>query len=157
MSEETDYAQLLRTLEEERADIDRLIAWVNKRIGQEPGSAQPPNSSLAKSSPTVSSLHLTRLASDEFFRMSVPQAIKAFLNLSKRPKSAKEITAGLQNGGLAHKARNLYATVYPTLLRMEKAAEVVRVRKGEWGLTEWYPGGRKVPIEKQADSNNDKE
>ena len=151
MPESTSYEQLLHDLLEEREEIDRMIGWVQKRLGQ----AQEPSEATglaANASPTVS-LRFPRLATDAFFRMTVPQAIKAFLNIVKRPKSAKDITAGLQGGGLIHKAKNLYATVYPTLLRMEKAKEVVRVSKGEWGLAEWYPSARKAGGEERKDES----
>jgi hypothetical protein len=82
-----------------------------------------------------------RLANDSFFHLSVPEAIKKYLNIAKRPKTTKDITVALDVGGLTHHAKNLYQTVYPTLLRMEQAKQVVRVGKGEWGLAEWYPGG----------------
>jgi hypothetical protein len=141
MPDETaDYEQLLRDLMAERHDLDRMIAWVQKRLGH---SVDPSERPTVNSSVQSSPLRFPRIAADSFFRMTVPQAIKEFLNISKRPKSAKEITAALQDGGLTHQAKNLYATVYPTLLRMEKTDEVVRVGKREWGLSEWYPGGRK--------------
>ena len=149
MPEETDYEQLLKDLVEERADIDRMIAWVQKRLGQGPDSVES-NVQSPKPASTVP-MRFPRLAPDTFFRMSVPQAIKTLLSIVKRPKSAKEITAALDNGGLTHQAKNLYATVYPTLMRMERAGEVVRVGKGEWGLSEWYPSGRKASGEKQSE------
>jgi len=68
-----------------------------------------------------------------------------------------DITEGLKRGGLTTKARNLYATVYPTLLRMEKSGDVVRVTKGEWGLAEWYPSGRKTLLEKIQEAKDESE
>ncbi len=151
MAEETDYEKLLADLEEERAGIDLMIAFVKRRLGQsvEAASSTPP----IKSAGTVPQ-RFPRLAPDTFFRMSVPQAIKTFLNIAKRPKTAKEITAALDSGGLTHQAKNLYATVYPTLMRMENGGEVVRVSKGEWGLAEWYPSGRKAAQEEKPESEN---
>ncbi len=148
MSEVPDYDKLLRGLEEERENIDRMIAWVQKkRLEQSADSSESPvaNSKPAQNVP----LRFPRLAPDTFFRMTVPQAIRELLNILKRPKSAKEITAALESGGLTHQSKNLYATVYPTLLRMEKANEVVRVGNREWGLSEWYPAGRKATDKSQ--------
>ena len=148
---ESAYQQLLAELEQERENIERMIVWVKGRMEQTDsvGTITAP----AKSTP----MRFPRLlAPDAFFRMSVPDAIKGYLNVVKRPKTAKDITEGLQQGGLTTKAKNLYATVYPTLLRMEEGGEVVRVTKTEWGLTEWYPGSRKSnqsPEEKEKAEN----
>ncbi len=150
MLEETDYKQLLAHLKEEQENIERLIVWVEGRMAQQEGTVE----AVVTSQPTSAPMRFPRLAKDTFFRMPVPQAIKTFLNIAKRPKSAKEITAALDSGGLTHKAKNLYATVYPTLLRMEKANEVVRVGNGEWGLNEWYPNARKAAAEEKIESED---
>jgi hypothetical protein len=147
MAEETDYEKLLAELEAERISIDLTIAYIKRRMAKPPEvAAFPPRVD------TASTQRFPRLAQDTFFRMSVPQAIKTFLNIAKRPKTAKEITAALDSGGLTHQAKNLYATVYPTLMRMETGGEVVRVSKGEWGLAEWYPSGRKANQEEKTES-----
>ncbi len=153
MLEETDYKQLLAHLKEEQENIERLIVWVEGRMAQQEGTVESVGTSATKQ-PTSAPMRFPRLAQDTFFRMPVPQAIKTFLNIAKRPKSAKEITAALDSGGLTHKAKNLYATVYPTLLRMEKANEVVRVGNGEWGLNEWYPNARKANPEEKTESED---
>lgn len=138
-----DYQQLLAELEQERENIERMIVWVRGRM-QQGDTAE----TIVKTGPVVSVDGRVRfprvgMSSDAFFRMSVPDAIKKFLNIAKGPRTAKEITAGLEQGGLTHQAKNLYATVYPTLLRMSQAGDVVRVGSGQWGLAEWYPAGRK--------------
>jgi len=153
MAEEVDYEQLLQSLLAERADLDRMIAWVQKRAGHLGEPIEKDAAIPASVNPSAPIMRFPRtLAADAFFRMTFPQAIKAYLNIVKRPKSAKDITAALETGGLTHKAKNLYATVYPTLLRMETNEEVVRVGKGDWGLTEWYPTGRKGSQEPKTES-----
>ncbi len=146
MSDPIDYGQLVEKLLEDRADIDRMIAWAKRKEQEEAGEG-----SLTTPAPKPGPdglMRFPRLANDSFFRLSVPDAIKKYLNIAKRPRAAKDITAALDAGGLTHQAKNLYQTVYPTLLRMEGVNEVVRVGKGEWGLAEWYPGGRKTSEEK---------
>jgi hypothetical protein len=148
-----DYEQLLQELEQEREGIERMIVWVRGRM-QQGDKAE----SAVKTGPVVSVDGRVRfprvgMASDTFFRMSVPEAIKKFLNIAKGPRTAKDITAGLDQGGLIHQAKNLYATVYPTLLRMEQSGDVARVGKGQWGLTEWYPGGRKPEKQPAGEPN----
>lgn len=151
MLAETDYQQLLTHLEEERENIDRLIVWVKGKMAQQDSA----EAIVQASQPTASvPMRFPRLAPDSFFRMTVPQAIKAYLNIAKRPKAAKEITEALKKGGLTTQAKNLYATVYPTLLRIEKAGEVVRMANNEWALAEWYPGGRKANQEQKTESEN---
>ncbi|HYB60644.1 MAG TPA: hypothetical protein VEH50_04110 [Methylomirabilota bacterium] len=151
MVEEVDYEQLLQSLLAERGDLDRMISWVQKRLGRAVEALEPNAPPSGVSAAPIVRFPRT-LAPDVFFRMTVPQAIKTYLNIAKRPKSAKDITAALAAGGLTHQAKNLYATVYPTLLRMEGNNEVVRVSKGEWGLTEWYPSGRKASQEQKTES-----
>jgi hypothetical protein len=82
-----------------------------------------------------------RISTDQFFKMSVPEAIRAFLNLQKRPQTARDITDALEAGGLSHKAKDLYQTVFPTLMRMQTKNEVDKLGNGEWGLSEWYRRG----------------
>jgi hypothetical protein len=163
MSEPIDYEQLIEQLLAERADIDRMIAWARKRQAQsgifftdeQSPTSNPPQPETAPSNHYGANIpRFPRLAQDTFFRMSVPDAIKKYLNIAKRPKTAKDITTALDSGGLTHQAKNLYATVYPTLMRMEGANEVVRVGKGEWGLSDWYPSGRKASLEEKIESES---
>ena len=155
MSEPIDYEQLIASLLEEQADIARMIAFARRKQSEQQGMESQAGG-IVRSQPEVKATRYQmmsfHLAPDSFFRMSVPDAIKKFLNIAKRPKTAKEITAGLDSGGLTHQAKNLYATVYPTLLRMESANEVVRVGKGEWGLSEWYPNAKKATPEEKTGS-----
>lgn len=149
MHETIDYEQLLASLKEEQENIGKLIVWVEGRMAQQDGSVEAVLTPAPKQ-PASGPMRFPRLAADSFFRMSVPQAIKSLLNIAKRPRTAKDITDGLKKGGLTSQAKNLYGTVYPTLLRMEKAGDVVRVSNGEWGLAEWYPGARKTIQEEKA-------
>lgn len=150
MPETFDYKGLLDALEAEKQDIERIIVWVKSRMAQSGEvsvalTSATDTGALSKLRPPHSRFYGGGLPSDTFFRMSVPDAIKKYLNIMKRPQTAKEITAALDSGGLTHKAKNLYATVYPTLLRMEKTNEVTRTKNGEWALSDWYgSGGRKT-------------
>ncbi len=152
MNETVDYDKVLAELMEERENLDNMIAWVQKRLGRNDVGASLPNSAGESSEPR----RFPRLLpSHAFFRMKVPQAIRAYLNFVKRPRSAKEITQGLKDGGFASRAKNLYATVFPSLLRMEKTEEIERVGKGEWGLSEWYKGRKGDVDEKERQPNEE--
>jgi hypothetical protein len=148
MSDSPDYQQLLSQLLDERAELDRMIQWIQRRMGKSQEEISIVFPTVRDDTPKP--VHFPSLAPDTFFRMSVPQAIKTYLNIAKRPKNAQDITAALDRGGLTHKAKNLYATVYPTLLRMAEAGEVARIGKREWGLANWYPGGKKLAQEEKT-------
>jgi hypothetical protein len=141
LSEGTNYEALLTELVEERANLDRMIAWVQRRLDKGELSVSPPQQ------PSTGILRFPRLRPDQFFKMSVPEAIRAFLNIMKRPQSARDITDALQAGGLSHRAQDLYQTVFPTLQRMKGKGEVDKLANGEWGLAEWYTAGRRTEAE----------
>ncbi len=156
MAEDATYGAILAELLEDRANIDRMIEWVQKKMGPNAERSLASTPLVHPQPETAGSNHYfktrSHLAVDSFFRMSVQDAITKFLNLSKRPRTAKDITEGLAAGGLTHKSQNLYATVYPTLLRMERNNEVARAGKREWGLSEWY-GGRKTITEEKSETD----
>lgn len=151
----TNYQELLRQLEEEQETIGRLIVFVKGKMAQQ----DEVSTAIRVTPETISKqtqpiMRFPRsVAPDAFFRMTVQGAIEKCLNLFKTPMSAKDITAALNEGGLTHQAKNLYATVYPTLLRMETDNEIARVGKGKWGLSEWY-GSRKTNQEEKPESES---
>jgi hypothetical protein len=146
VAEETNYEKLLAELEEERAGLDLMINFIKRRMGQSEANPAAAPSRLAG----ATTVHrFPRLAPDTFFRMTVPDAIRMFLNIAKRPQNARDITNALESGGLTHRAKNLYQTVFPTLMRMkDKDGTVVRLKNGDWGLAEWYSGSRKTLLER---------
>lgn len=156
--EKTVIQQLITELELEIENNQRMISWLKTRMEQG-GSGNTISSEVNAMASGNSATHIRFpriIEPDAFFRMTVSDSIKKYLNIVKRPKIAKDIVDGLQQGGLTTKAKNLYATVYPTLLRMEEGGIVVRVTDTEWGLTEWYPGARKgnqSPEEKEKAEN----
>jgi hypothetical protein len=154
MVQEASYEQLLLELEQERENIDRMIVWVKGKMQQSGRAETVVVAGLKTGTDGRTRFPRIGMATDAFFRMSVPDAVKKFLNIVKGPRTAKDITAGLEQGGLTHQAKNLYATVYPTLLRMLEAGDVVRVSKNEWGLAEWYPAGRKAAQEEKTESES---
>jgi hypothetical protein len=151
MAEGTEYEKILAELVEERANLDRMIAWVQGKLAMEGQGVGPiPTTVMMPSAPqgTVP-LRFPRLRQDAFFKMSVPEAIRAFLNIMKRPQTARDITDALQTGGLSHRAKDLYQTVFPTLQRMKGNGEVDKMPNGEWGLSEWYTAGRRAEPENE--------
>jgi hypothetical protein len=115
---------VLENWKRERDELDAAIAVLEKKIAARGSSV----------SPAISS---GRIVSDEFFRMSTPDAVKKFLKIIGRPaRSTTDIIDGLKTGGMATN----YTNVYTSLMRLQKKDEVVKVGE-DWGLSEWYPPG----------------
>ena len=146
MVESLDWDKIIAEIDEEILNLQRMKVWALRRKDQ--GESGPlPQSTAIVTTPSAYPLptRFPRLIpSDAFFRMSVPEAITKYLNMVKGPRSAKEITQALKEGGFTSKAQNLYATVFPTLMRMKKAGVVDKVSGSNWGLVAWYTSGRKA-------------
>lgn len=154
--EKTVIQQLITELELEIENNQRMVSWLKARMEQGGSGNMISSEVKAMASGSSAIARFPRIIEpDAFFRMTVSDSIKKYLNIVKRPKIAKDIVEGLQQGGLTTKAKNLYATVYPTLLRMEEGGIVVRVTDTEWGLTEWYPGARKGSPEEKEKAENE--
>jgi hypothetical protein len=139
MNDATDYTKILDEMLAEREQLNQMIEWLKRRIGRP--DAGSPTVQITKAEP----MRFPRLAADAFFRMTVSEAIKAYLNIAKRPQTAREITDALKAGGLTFKAKNLYQTVFPTLSRMAtETKEVDKLPDGTWGLAEWYSNSRRT-------------
>lgn len=85
---------------------------------------------------------------DTFFGMTIGDAAKKFLIMSKATKSTADIAAALEQGGLKHSSKDFPTTVRSVLRNRE---DFLRVPNGDWGLSEWYPGmgrGKKGTAEK---------
>jgi hypothetical protein len=76
---------------------------------------------------------------DSFFGMTILDAIKKYLAMTKQTRSAPDIADALIRGGMKSAARDFVGNVRTTLSKNE---EFVSVKNGEWGLTEWYPKRR---------------
>ena len=80
---------------------------------------------------------------DDFVRMSTGDAIKAFLAKMGRgnPQGPREMARALIQGGRGDTdEETAYANVASALKRLKKTGEVIQVRRGEWGLADWYAG-----------------
>jgi hypothetical protein len=70
-----------------------------------------------------------------FRGMKIPDAIKLFLQSARRKQTAREIAAGLREGGMETTAKNFETTVTGALHRMKGDGEVLRFKDG-WDLAE---------------------
>jgi hypothetical protein len=143
MADPSDIAALIAELEAERAELDFMIAGLRRRAGL--ATAEPPAAPVSPLSVTNgggigrdAQLIQGRVRSDEFFRLSISDAIMKFLAIMKQPQSPGAIVSGLKSGGVLTNAKNFYANVNKELGRMRERDVVVNTPSG-WGLAEWYP------------------
>lgn len=135
------YQMVLDDLMARRAKLDAAISAIQEAMGM-PATAQASNGGSSGTS---------TVRSDSFFGMTVLEATKKFLAMSKRTKTITEITDALKEGGYTFATGNPLGTVSAVLHRTDaKGGEVIRVSKGVYGLAEWYPGRGK---RKSTDKN----
>jgi hypothetical protein len=128
---EIDWGAVLRELEARRDKLNLTIENIREIIAGSPaptGRISPPG--------ITATVGATEVTSDAFFGLSIPEAARKYLRMSKKPRSTSEICRALKEGGLTSTAKHFYSTVYPIL---ERQQDIVRVGKN-WGLLEWYPG-----------------
>ena len=131
--------QFLAELEAEYVALGDKIAFIRERLGLEPGQeATGPlqSSGMASNGPRSAGT----LRGDEFFGMSLPDAIRAYLGIVKKPQTPKQIETAILAGGLITTAKHFYANVFTALKRLRAAGEVVQVPGSGWGMAEWYKG-----------------
>src|SRR5205814_7831044 len=79
----------------------------------------------------------TDVQHDTFFGMTIGDAAKKYLVMTKATKSTGDVAAALEHGGLKHSSKDFPTTVRSVLGQRE---DFLRVPNGDWGLAEWYPG-----------------
>ncbi len=136
-----DISTYLAELEDERAKLDIQIAGLRARLGLGPSDTNGGGPTLRVTAtgtvrePTVTG----KIRPDEFFRMSIPEAIKRYLEIMKQPQPPSAITTGLKAGGILSESKNFYTTVWTAIKRLRAAGEIVSTQRGAWALSEWYP------------------
>lgn len=92
----------------------------------------------------------TKIAVDAFHTLTVGKAITKYLRMRpKRPATTAEIIEALKSGGQANSdGENFAVVVNNTLNRMQGPDSVIsRVKRGLWGLQEWYTGNESAKEE----------
>lgn len=136
MTEQSPYAALLVGLEAKRDELTAAINVIRREMGlqlDDTATAPPTGGSQNGHAGTASG----ELRTDTFFGMKIPDAIRQYLSMTKRPQKAALIARALTDGGLQNTSKNFLNTVQTTLVRMRPS--VVRLPNG-WGMAEWYPG-----------------
>lgn len=136
-----DYQVVLADLKARRDQLDHAIAVLEVLSA---GALAAPAASGAPIKPSSSAAPTSELPRDAFFGMTVLEAAKKYLSMTKRPQSAADITSALQRGGYLFTASKPNETVIALMNRNHaKGGEIARVAKGLYGLTEWYPNRAK--------------
>jgi hypothetical protein len=140
-----DYQAVLADLEVKRDELEQAITAIKRMLGE---SVEGSSTGQRKQPQTGNALTPT-----VFFGMSVGDATKHYLSTAKEPKSAPEIAKALQDHGIKTVSKNFNVIVFSTLTRLETSGEIVRPKRGLWGLKEWYPGHR--PAKKEIAEKKD--
>ena len=131
------YAEVLADLERDRDGINAAIDLIRRKMGLTAEQSPAPPKGVPNGGSGAASDQPSEIKPDTFFGLKVPDAIKLYLTMTKRPARASVITKAILEGGLQSTSTNFPANVQTALTRMK--GEVVRVPNG-WGLIEWYPG-----------------
>jgi hypothetical protein len=122
-----DYKALLEEAKQQKLEAERVIAFAERMLG------------IARSSPSSSSSadehgKIVEIQDDTFHGKNILQAAHAYLEMVGRPaRSTEEIAEALVKGGLTATAPSV-----ATILGRSKGSGVQRVKRGLWGLAEWY-------------------
>lgn len=143
------YAAVLADLRAKRDQIDQAIQVIEALRGGAPA-------------PTAQKASAPIGAGDDvdgpgaFLGMTIADAAKKLLASRRRTMSNAEITAAFKQGGLALTSADPINTVGSVLTRrFNQVGDIVKMGRGVWGLSEWYPGRnfRKKPKD-EADADD---
>jgi hypothetical protein len=151
------YDKVINELEAKKQVLDNAIQAVKEAKALATGVAYEPSSMPASGGGSLppASNNSVNIQSDAFFNMRVPDAIKKYLTIVKRPKSPNEISDALKAGGINSTAASFYSVVTTALRRLAADEEVVKVKK-DWGLASWYPGRNKIQKPKEETIQKEK-
>jgi hypothetical protein len=129
--------EFLEQLRREREELEVLIRGVEKRLGivnearQESGNPSTPKINVSVESIPVGFFH----------NLSQADATEKLLQLNPgHPLTTPEIVDALRRSGMHLNSKNAVTIMYTTLNRNPKFE---RVADKAWGLSEWYPVGKK--------------
>jgi len=142
--EEKSAAVMLAEMERERDELTSAINLFRRRMGL---SATDPQSNVAVNGrPTSDTTGITgapsdagplQITRDMFFGMNLPEAIRSYLSMVKRPTKASTIVKALADGGFQSTSSNFDTRVRQTL--SSRMPDIVNLPNG-WALAAWYPG-----------------
>lgn len=151
-NEKVDYAALLSDMKIKKAALEASIATLESAmalgvLGQLPEGVDL--SAAASSSGAVESAVPVELPHHAFLGVSMPQAIKTYLEVVKKKQTIREISVALKEHGMESTSDNFEGVVTGSLNRLKSNGEVLRFKDG-WGLTSWYPASLRTQINTAA-------
>ena len=150
------YAVVIADLKRQRDDIDAMIAQLEAMAD---GSAARPDAAGLTRAQDAIERQDQPLKENPYLGMSIVDATKELLALKRKPMKPAEIVDHLEAGGIVLGGPNKSNTVGSILNRRQKnVGDIVSVKRGTWGLKEWYRGrnfGKKSPEE--GDENRESE
>jgi hypothetical protein len=149
-----DLNTYLAELEAQRASLDIQINGVRARLGLSPSDTTTVNLPGVQANASVGVIKPVitgKVRSDEFYRMSIPEAVETYLEIMKQPQSPTAIVNALKAGGILSQSKNFYTTVWTAMKRLRSAGRIVNT-PGGWGLSDWYPNKPKAEVEEKKPS-----
>ena len=149
------YDLVIADLKRQRAEIDSMIAKLEAMAGSQPiPPADAPSASLPEGDVPPAP---PQDENNPYLGMRVADATVALLRKTRRAMIPIEIVQHLEAGGLLLSGVNKPGTVTTILTRRKKKnGDLVRPKRGQWGLKEWYPG-RNFGKTDGADKNSTKD
>ncbi len=148
------YDLVIADLKRQRAEIDSMIAKLEALAGGQPvPSVDAPSAAPAGGdAPTP-----PQDENNPYLGMRIADATVLLLKKTRRSMSPAEIVQHLEAGGLLLSGKNKPGTITTLLKRRQmNNGDLVRPRRGQWGLKEWYPG-RNFGKADGTDKNNTKD
>ena len=148
------YDLVIADLKRQRTEIDSMIAKLEALAGGQPvPPADAPNAAPTGGDAPAESHD----ENNPYLGMRVADATVLLLKKTRRAMSPTEIVQHLEAGGLLLSGNNKPGTITTILKRRQtKNGDLVRPRRGQWGLKEWYPG-RNFGKADGTDKNNTKD
>jgi hypothetical protein len=134
-----DYNAVLADLRAKRDKLDAAIAGIETMLGIRglAEQAQKPEGESGNGGGNG-------LGPGAFLGMTIVDAARKFLSVTRRNQRTEEILRALKDGGMVLTSADPINTVGSVLNRnYSQGGEIVRVERGVWGLAEWHPRLRK--------------
>jgi hypothetical protein len=134
-AEDMDLGAVITSLRNKRASLDSAITALEALVSS--GAASSDGTSFSTGVSFTGSGG-GEVPDGAFHGLSMPAAIKMYLEMIRSKKTAREIGDGLKKGGLESTAKFFEKIVYSTLDRLRKSGDVVKIGNA-WGLPNWFP------------------
>jgi hypothetical protein len=143
----------LQQLLQERAELDSVIAALQKRLGKPVTSDNliPPAKPLRSATGAVSADSVVYRGA--FFNLSVPKAAQKLLKITGRPLKTPEILSAFLQAGYEMKGDNARSGIYTALARSK---DFVKVLPDTWDLAERHPEAAEQKMQELTTAKNKK-